>query len=288
MRATIWGCRGSLASPGASKMKYGGDTSCVELNLADGTMIVLDAGTGIREFGAQRCDGVREAHLLLTHLHIDHVEGLPFFSLLWSPDCELHIWGPPSPTLTLSERLARYMSPPLFPVDVHEVPAQCAFHDLPHEEWTIGSATILAMPVEHPGPTMGFRITEDRRTFAYIPDHEPAALGDFSNESPEWIDGYALAENADLLMHDSQYTAEEYAIQRGWGHSCFEDAVAYAKVTGAKKLLMFHHDPRHDDTTLEAMQRDAAIAWGPDGDPPTLAATGMSIDLANANAPVLT
>ncbi|MGH2759490.1 MAG: MBL fold metallo-hydrolase [Actinomycetota bacterium] len=286
MRATIWGCRGSLPAPGASRLRYGGDTSCVELRLSDGTLIVLDAGTGIRELGTQ-LGAEREVHLLLTHLHMDHVEGFPFFSLLWTPDANVHIWGPPSPMLSLKERLARYMSPPLFPIDVHDVPCSTTFHDLPTEEWTIGSATVLAQPIEHPGPTVGFRVTENGRTFAYMPDHEPAALGDFRNESPDWIDGFAIAEGADLLMHDCQYTAEEYADRRGWGHSSFADAVAYAEVTGAKQLLMFHHDPTHDDEQLETIERAAREIWSSNGTSPKLAATGMSIDLTTAAASVL-
>ena len=287
MRATIWGCRGSLPSPGASRLRYGGDTSCVEVRLSDGTLIVLDAGTGIRELGSQLA-AEREVHLLLTHLHMDHVEGFPFFSLLWTPDANVHIWGPPSPMLSLKERLARYMSPPLFPIDVHDVPCTATFHDLPTEEWTIGSATVTAQAVEHPGPTVGFRITENGRTLAYVPDHEPAALGDFRNESPDWIDGFAIAEGADVLMHDCQYTDEEYGERRGWGHSSFSDAVAYAEVTGAKQLLMFHHDPTHDDDQLESIERSAREVWSTNGTSPKLAATGMSIDLTTAAAPILT
>jgi phosphoribosyl 1,2-cyclic phosphodiesterase len=279
MRATIWGCRGSLPAPGASKLKYGGDTSCVEVVLSDGTLLVLDAGTGIREFGSQRCRGVTKAHLLLTHLHMDHIEGFPFFSLLWTQGCDLHVWGPASPTLSLKERLARYMSPPLFPIDVHDVPADVTFHDLPAEPFTIGTATVLAAAVEHPGPTMGFRVTENGRTLAYVPDHEPAALGDFRNESPDWIDGFAVAADADVLLHDGQYTSEEYETRRGWGHSSFADAVAYATVTRARRLLLFHHDPTHDDVTLGSMEREAKALWDGDGPPPKLAATGMEITL---------
>ena len=288
MRIKIWGCRGSLAAPGASKLRYGGDTTCVEVWLSDETLIVLDAGTGIREFGDQLESGIREVHLLLTHLHMDHVEGFPFFSLLWRKDAHVHIWGPPSPMLGLNERLARYMSPPLFPIDLHDVPATCTFHDLPSGEWQIGSASVVAMHIEHPGPTVGFRLEEDGRSFAFMPDHEPAALGDFRHESAEWIDGFGLAEGADLLMHDAQYTDEEYSARRGWGHSSYTDAVDYAQIAGAKKLLLFHHDPTHDDTTLEDIERRAKAMWESTGDEPTLAAAGMQIDLSRSAAPLQT
>jgi ribonuclease BN (tRNA processing enzyme) len=244
---------------------------------------VLDAGTGIRELGAA-IDAAPEVHLLLTHLHMDHIEGFPFFSPLWRSDARLHIWGPPSPMLSLEERLQRYMSPPLFPIDLHDVPCSTTFHDLPVEPWQIGSATVSACGVEHPGPTVGFRFDEHGSSFAYIPDHEPAALGDFANEDPDWIDGFSLAEDVDLLMHDAQYTDEEYATKRGWGHSAFSDAVSYAKVTRAKKLLLFHHDPTHDDTTLEQVEAAARELWGPDGTPPTLAASGMELTLEGAGS----
>lgn len=288
MQVKIWGCRGSLASPGASRLRYGGDTSCVELHLDDGTLVVLDAGTGIRELGSHMAPDVHDVHLLLTHLHMDHVEGFPFFPPLWNPDARVHVWGPPSPLLTLQERLARYMSPPLFPIDVHDVPSACTFHDLPLEPWTIGSATVQAMPIEHPGPTVGFRIEERGRVLAYMPDHEPAILSDFQNESADWIDGFAIAQDADLLLHDSQYTPAEYETRRGWGHSSFADAVGYARVTGTKQLVMFHHDPSHSDTDLEEMERDARHLWGPDGEPPVLAAAEMTIDMAATASPAIT
>jgi ribonuclease BN (tRNA processing enzyme) len=256
--------------------------------LDDGTLIVLDAGTGIRELGTQMGSDMKEVHLLLTHLHMDHVEGFPFFPLLWSPGADMHVWGPPSPMLSLKERLARYMSPPLFPIDVHDVPSTCNFHDLPLEPWTVGSATISAVPIEHPGPTVGFRIEENGRVFAYMPDHEPAILSDFRHETPDWIDGFAVADGADVLLHDSQYTPEEYEGRRGWGHSSYADAVAYAQVTGAKKLILFHHDPSHSDATLEEMEAEAKALWNTSGTPPSLAAAEMTIDLtapAVARAP---
>jgi phosphoribosyl 1,2-cyclic phosphodiesterase len=178
------------------------------------------------------------------------------------------------------------MSPPLFPIDLHDVPASTTFNDLPNTSWTIGTATVPATAVEHPGPTVGYRFEEYGRVFAFMPDHEPAALGDFRTESSDWIDGFAIAQDADVLMHDAQYTDEEYAERRGWGHSSFADAVAYAQVTRAKKLLLFHHDPTHDDAMLEEMQRGAASLWEASDDRPALAAAGMTIELTASKVSV--
>ena len=135
MKARVWGCRGSLASPGPETVRYGGNTSCLELRLADGTLVVLDAGTGIRMLGVSMAkDPPRRVDLLLTHLHLDHVEGLGFFGPLWDPRTELHIWGPPSPLKPLEDRLATLLSPPLFPVHLQDIPSQPIFHDVPENE----------------------------------------------------------------------------------------------------------------------------------------------------------
>ena len=160
MEAIVWGCRGSLASPGAATVRYGGNTSCVEVRLDDGTVLVLDAGTGVRELGRTLVGHDGPIHVLLTHMHLDHVEGLGFFAPFWEPGAELHFWGPRSPLHTLEERISRYLSPPLFPLQVADSPAQLHFHDVPTGPWRIGSATIRAGEVLHPGPTVGYRIEE--------------------------------------------------------------------------------------------------------------------------------
>src|SRR5437879_8357394 len=151
MRLTTWGCRGAVPTPGPDTFRYGGNTSCVEVSLDDGTLLVLDAGTGIRSLGFDLLDrGVRRVHLLLTHLHLDHLEGLRFFAPLWDERVTLDIWGPPSHELSLQERIARAFSPPLFPVELRDVPAAVTFHDVPREPWTIGRTTLAADFVVHP------------------------------------------------------------------------------------------------------------------------------------------
>jgi phosphoribosyl 1,2-cyclic phosphodiesterase len=282
VRARIWGCRGSLATPGPETVRYGGNTSCVELRAGDGTLLVLDAGTGIRPLGrALAGEPPAAIHLLLTHLHLDHLEGFPFFAPVWSTETELHVWGPRSPVRSLEERIARYVSPPLFPRKLADVPARLSFHDVPDREWTIGGVSVLSHPVSHPGPTVGYRLSENGRSLAYIPDHEPAlGVHDLAAISPEWVSGYALAFTVDVLLHDAQYTAEEYSARVGWGHSKVDDAVAFALSAGAGRLVLFHHDPLHADSDLEALLASAVRLWGEDGTPPTLAQEGLIIDLS--------
>ena len=279
MKATVWGARGSLAAPGPETVRYGGNTSCVHVELGDGTPVVLDAGTGIRLLGLELARLPRRPiHLCLTHLHLDHLEGLGFFVPLWEPRFELHIWGPASPVDRLEERIARYLSPPLFPVQLSEVPSNITFHDVPDEEFSIGSARIRAEAVSHRGPTIGYRLEENGRSLAYIPDHEPYLGVEPDAVDPAWLSGYALAERATVLMHDSQYFEHEYPSHVGWGHSSVAHAVAFARATRVEHLVLFHHDPHHTDDQLRALEARATSLWGSSGRPPELAHEGMEVD----------
>jgi phosphoribosyl 1,2-cyclic phosphodiesterase len=280
VRLKVWGCRGSLPTPGAETVRYGGNTSCVEVSLADGTVLVLDAGTGIRNLGTELLErGARQLHLLLTHLHLDHLEGLRFFGPLWDPEVRVDIWGPPSPVSSLRDRISRSFSPPLFPLDLKDVPAGIAFHDVPGEPWPLGGATVSAALVVHPGSTVGYRIETSSSTLAYLPDHEPALVGGVAGKSLDWISGGALTTGVDLLLHDSQYFEHEYEERIGWGHSSVADAVAYADAVGARRLLLFHHEPLHDDAELDRLEARARELAGRDGDGPTLAREGMILEL---------
>ncbi len=256
MKVTLWGTRGSLASAGPETVRYGGNTSCVEVRGADGTLLILDAGTGIRRLGPA-LDDVRRVDVLLTHLHMDHLQGLGFFAPLYRPGLEVHIWGPPSTTLDLQHRLGRYLSPPLFPVRLRELPSRPTLHDVPLGRFRIGGLEMQADLVCHPGPTVGYRITEGATAVAYIPDHEPAfGVPEFPRE-PAWTSGYALAAGADLLIHDTQYTDEEYPAFVGWGHSSIGHAVAFAAQAGVRRLMTFHHNPSHSDDTLDHLVETA-------------------------------
>jgi phosphoribosyl 1,2-cyclic phosphodiesterase len=278
VQATVWGCRGSLAAPGPATVRYGGNTSCLELRLEDGTLLVLDAGTGIRELGRTLGGHDGPIHLLLTHLHLDHVEGLGFFGPFWSPEAELHLWGPRSPLHTLEERISRYLSPPLFPLNVADSPAHLHFHDVPEEPWRIGSATVSAGEVAHPGPTLGYRIEEGGGALAYIPDHEPALGVEVDAVPPEWLSGHGVATSATVLLHDAQLTEDEYQARIGWGHSSVDAAVAFARAAGAERLVLFHHDPMRADDEVERLAAHAQELWpGANGSSPEPAYEGMQI-----------
>jgi phosphoribosyl 1,2-cyclic phosphodiesterase len=281
VRLTIWGCRGSVPTPGPDTVRCGGNTSCVEIAIDDGTTLVFDAGTGIRRLGNELLDrGTRHVQLFLTHLHLDHLEGLRFFGPLWHKDVTVDIWGPPSPLLSLEERIARSFSPPLFPVDLGDVPARVNFRDVPREPWTIGGASLTAALVVHPGPTVGFRIESDGSSCAYVPDHEPALAGQIEGRPMDWISGAALAEGVDLLLHDAQYFEDEYEERIGWGHSSVADTVAFARTVGARGLLLFHHEPMHSDGSLERLEARAQSLAGRNGLQLGLAREGMVVELS--------
>lgn len=255
MKITVWGCRGSLPSPGPEKNKYGGNTSCVQVEYND-TCIILDGGSGIQRLGANLGSNYKEVHILLTHLHIDHTMGLGFFLPLYNPNINVHLWGPSTTVEPLIHRLRRYFSPPLFPVRLSELPKHPEIHELNNSKIEIGEITIESSYICHPGPTLAYRLSTKDASFAYMPDHE-VTLGsaNFPNE-PDWTSGYSIAKDVDLLLHDSQYRTEEYAQRIGWGHSSIEDTVAFAKMCRVKKLELFHHDPLHTDDQLDEIIRE--------------------------------
>jgi phosphoribosyl 1,2-cyclic phosphodiesterase len=282
MRLRFWGVRGSVPVPNPNMLRYGGNTSCVEVTLDDGTEIILDAGTGIRELGAAREAGGGTLQLLLTHLHVDHIYGLLFFPPLFDPGNEITVYGPPAPGPDLDQRLARYLSAPLSPVDLHELPARVDFAACPYDVWRVGSARVEAAIVAHRGVTMGFRITEGDKTVCYLPDHEPA-LGAAIGEAPDgWISGLALAERATVLIHDGQYDDDEYPDHVGWGHSALSDAIAFAYRAEVERLVLFHHDPAHDDARLDELGEQARSAWrdrGGDAGAVSLAREGATLSI---------
>jgi phosphoribosyl 1,2-cyclic phosphodiesterase len=250
----------------------------VEIRGDNDDLLILDAGTGIRRLGAMLPNEPRRVDILLTHLHLDHLQGLGFFKPLRIPGFEVHIWGPASTTQSLAQRLTRYLSPPLFPVRLRDLPCDLFLHEVPGPTFDVGRYRVDASFIVHPGPTVGFRIEGPGGTVAYMPDHEPA-LGDRDFPGrPEWTSGFRVAREADLLIHDGQYTHEEYATRVGWGHSTLDHTFDFATMAGVRRLVPFHHDPSRSDDALER-EIAAAVARKKPAFPVTPAAEGQSIVL---------
>ncbi len=260
MRAVLRGTRGSLGRAGDHTVRYGGDTSAIELTGSRGSVLVLDAGSGASRVVVPP-DTVR-VDVLLTHLHMDHIQGLGFFGPLFDPDIETHIWGPVSTTMTLHQRLSRYLSPPLFPVRLRDLPTTLV-HDVHPGSFEVGEFTIRADLVCHPGPTMGFRLEDGGTSLTYIPDHEPALGNRSFPGDPAWTSGFGLAEAADVLIHDTQYTDDEYGSRIGWGHSTIRHAIDFAEMAGVGRLVTFHHDPNHTDEWLDRRAEKAVAEIRP-------------------------
>ncbi len=266
MKVTLWGTRGSLASPGPDTARYGGNTSCVEVRGREGTLLVLDAGTGIRRLGLSLPQDIRRVHVLLTHLHMDHIQGMAFFRPLRTPGVEVHVWGPATTTLGLKARLMRYLSPPLFPVHLRDLGSTMMLHEVPTKDFDVGEFRVSSALVCHPDATVGFRISADGAVLAYLPDHEPALGVPRFPMSRDWTSGYGVAAGADLLIHDAQYTSEEYAGRIGVGHSSLAHTLAFAELAEVKHLVPFHHDPAHSDADLDRMFARAVDEANPEFD----------------------
>ena len=252
MKITLRGVRGSIPTTGPDTEFYGGNTSCAEV-AEDGWVLVLDGGSGIRKSINSKKPANKRIDILLTHLHLDHIQGLGFFNPLFDPEMEIHIWGPASSSQSLHARLSRYLSPPLFPVMIRDLPCKLSLHEIENSVFKIGPYTIQSGYVIHPGPTVGFRVSGLQSVFTFIPDHEPALGRHGIPNHRNWISGIDLATGADLLLHDAQYSMQEYKTKIGWGHSSMKDTLLFASLAGVKHLLLAHHDPAHSDEQLNEL-----------------------------------
>jgi len=257
MRVRFWGVRGSIPTPGSETAAFGGNTPCVQVSGDGGGELILDAGSGIRALGEDLFGRCKRLHILLTHLHLDHIQGLLFFAPLFDPEAQITVWGPPG-QIPLRKRLARYLSNPLSPIEMRDLPARVAFEEVPTDGWRLGEFRVRAALVAHRGPTLGYRVEQSGASLCYLPNHEPGLGTSLSSMPANWISGLGLARGATALIHDSQYTDEEYPHRRGWGHSSLSDTLAFAQCSKPERLLLFHHNPSHDDARLESLARQAS------------------------------
>jgi CheY-like chemotaxis protein len=268
MRIRFWGTRGSLAKPGSTTVRYGGNTSCVEMRTADDTLIVLDCGTGAHGLGQALLTGDTASvhgHLLITHTHWDHIQGFPFFAPLFVPGSIWDIYGPGGLGKHLEETLAGQMEYAYFPVTLDQLGATIRFHDLVEGVVELGDVHITTRYLNHPALTLGYRLESGGAVVIYATDHEPHAWPQLEASSQSGADPSALPvhredqrhieflRGADLVIHDAQYTAAEYPQKEGWGHSPMEYTVDVALAADVKRLALFHHDPLRDDATLDRL-----------------------------------
>jgi ribonuclease BN (tRNA processing enzyme) len=250
MKFKFLGTRGSYPSQKEEHLSYGGNTSCVEIS-DNQHRLILDAGTGILGLDFDLYAHLPRIDILLTHLHMDHIQGLAFFRPLFKKGLEVHIWGPGGTSNDLRSHLNRYFSPPLFPVPLRELPCHLHLHEIANSTFTIGSFEITSAFVIHPGPTVGYRIKHGAKILTYIPDHEPMVGSTTLYKKDQWVSGLPLCKNADVLIHDAMYTAKEYPSRIGWGHSSTEHVVQLARRAEVKKLFLFHHNPDYSDSFLK-------------------------------------
>ncbi len=249
MFVKIWGARGSIPVSGQEYIKYGGDTTCIEIRTKNGRVIIIDAGTGIRRLGKDLlAQGIYEYDLIFTHAHWDHVMGFPFFRPLYSDRTRLRAHGCPFAEEFVRTMLARMMSPPNFPVNDGDLKARIEYSDGCPEKFQIDSITIMPIDISHPGGGKGYKFIEDGRSFVFITDHE---LGYSHPGGLSVADYLRFCAGADLLVHDAEFTGEEYATHRGWGHSSYLDALNLAMEAGVRQFALFHINQDRTDRAMD-------------------------------------
>ena len=267
MKVRFWGTRGSIPSPGPRTVRYGGNCSCVEVRTPSGELFIIDAGTGIRELGlALMAEQPVLAHVLLSHTHWDHISGFPFFPPAFAPGNTLTIYAARNIDKRLEDVMAGQMEYTYFPVTLSDLPSEINYRELLEETFEIGKAKITTHYLNHTSICMGYRIEEGGKSIAYVSDHEPYGLALFGADPPADRIGRGLRDgvvhvgdrrliewvkDVDLIIQDTQYTPEEYPRKIGWGHGSADYVTDVAIMAGARRLALYHHDPLHDDDTVD-------------------------------------
>jgi phosphoribosyl 1,2-cyclic phosphodiesterase len=255
MRIKVWGSRGSLTTAGRSTIRYGGYTTCVEVRLDDGTLVIVDSGSGIHRLGDAllKEKGVTDIYLLVTHSHWDHLTGFPFFKPAYLPAYTIRVKGGPDAKSSLRKYLEHQMDPPYFPVEFSVLRASFDFSSDDSARIPIGKAEVIPVPLNHPNGGYGFVFSENGKRFVFLTDNE---IGHAHPGGLAAADYAEAARGADLLFHDAQYSEEEYASRtRGWGHSTYPRAAELAADAGVRLFGTFHHDPDHDDREIDRSVR---------------------------------
>ena len=285
MKVEFHGVRGSTPCAGQQYARYGGHSSCVSVTAEGHTPVIFDLGTGLTPYGDRLgCDVPLHGAVLLTHLHWDHVQGLPFFKPVHHPASTLDVYGPRQERGSLGDAFGELMCPPFFPIRPSELNATIRFHDTGDDDFPIGQAKVRSRWVRHVGPTLGYRVELDGVSVAYISDHGPGCYDDGDDFVPEEI--LELCDGVDVLIHDAQHTGEEYAPKRHWGHCTYDYAVHVARESGARTLALFHHDPSHGDDAVDAITLRARDLAAHLGGPEVVAASEGLVLEVGESAPV--